>query len=260
MVYLMDFCGSCRSCRQGFTNQCLAKRGDMGFNRDGGYGPYELISETTFFPVSEDLPLAEATLLLDIMGTGGHAIGRARLVHSDIRSLVITGAGPVGLGVAAMSRLLLGEDVPVVVADFIPYRLALAERLGAWSVRLDKGSLESGLRAHGLGEVDVAVDTSGKTAARQACLTALTRSGVLVCVGHGAELRLAVSPDLIAPERAVLGSEYFRFDELAPNLERLRTHRAYLGQIITHRYSIENIQRAFETFFAGETGKVVVEQ
>ncbi len=260
VVYLMNFCGSCRSCRQGFTNQCLAKCGDMGFNKDGGYSPYELISETTFFPVSEDLSLAEATLLLDIMGTGGHAIGRARQIHPDIHTLLIAGAGPIGLGVAAMSRLLLGEDVPVVVADFVPYRLALAEQLGALPVQLNERSVEAGLQAYGFGGVDVAVDTSGKSAARQACLKALAHRGVLVCVGHGEGLELEVSPDLIAPERAVLGSEYFRFDELAPNLERLRTHRAYLSQIITHRYPVENIQQGFEKFFAGETGKVVIEQ
>src|SRR5882757_7887183 len=35
VVFLMDFCGTCRSCKQGFTNQCLTKRGDMGFNKDG---------------------------------------------------------------------------------------------------------------------------------------------------------------------------------------------------------------------------------
>src|SRR4051812_32640762 len=29
VVFLMDFCGECRSCRLGITNQCLAKRGDM---------------------------------------------------------------------------------------------------------------------------------------------------------------------------------------------------------------------------------------
>ena len=38
-IFLMDYCGACRSCRLGYTNQCLNKRGDMGFNRDGGYGP-----------------------------------------------------------------------------------------------------------------------------------------------------------------------------------------------------------------------------
>src|SRR6476620_6487966 len=51
VVYLMDFCGECRSCRLGLTNQCLAKRGDMGFNRDGGYGTYELVHENIFFPI-----------------------------------------------------------------------------------------------------------------------------------------------------------------------------------------------------------------
>ena len=52
VVFLMDFCGQCRSCKLGFTNQCLQKRGDMGFNKDGGYGQYELIHESIFFPAS----------------------------------------------------------------------------------------------------------------------------------------------------------------------------------------------------------------
>ena len=39
-IFLMDYCGTCRSCRLGATNQCLSKRGDMGFNRDGGYGSF----------------------------------------------------------------------------------------------------------------------------------------------------------------------------------------------------------------------------
>ena len=50
VVFLMDFCGECRNCRLGLTNQCLAKRADKGFNQDGGYGPYELVNENIFFP------------------------------------------------------------------------------------------------------------------------------------------------------------------------------------------------------------------
>jgi len=74
----MDYCGRCRSCRAGHTNQCLAKRNDMGFTADGGYGPFELVHESNFFPVPDDLPSPEATLLLDVMGTGGHALGASR--------------------------------------------------------------------------------------------------------------------------------------------------------------------------------------
>jgi len=38
---------------------------------------------TSFF-VPADLPLTEATMLLDIMGTGGHALARAQAVRPDI--------------------------------------------------------------------------------------------------------------------------------------------------------------------------------
>lgn len=260
VIFLMDFCGTCRSCRLGFTNQCLRKRADMGFDKDGGYGPYELVHEHIFFPVDPDILLTEATMLLDVMGTSSHALKRAQLVHRDIQSVVIAGAGPVGLGVLAMTRILLGDELPVLIGDLIPYRLELAARLHGTPIDLTRQTLQEAVRAHAPAGVDLAIDTSGKSAARRACLDVLAKRGALVCVGHGEELNLAVSADLIAPERAVLGSEYFCFDELPQLLQHLRRHRPYLRQIITHRYPVERLQEAFELFFRGATGKVVVEQ
>lgn len=81
-----------------------------------------------------------------------------------------------------------------------------------------------------------------------------------LCVGHGETVRLNVSQDLIAPERAVLGSEYFAYDELEGNLHLLRANRPYLRQIITHRFELAHLADAFELFFGGATGKVVIEQ
>jgi threonine dehydrogenase-like Zn-dependent dehydrogenase len=260
-VFLMDFCGQCRSCRQGCTNQCLQKRGDMGFNRDGGYGQYELINENIFFPVTRDLAATEATLLLDIMGTGGHAIGRCQLLRPDIESLLVLGAGPIGLGVLAMAKIILGEQLKVVISDLVPYRLKLAEQLGGLPVNVAKGSLSAGLQSLGLDRVDMAVDTSGRQAARQEGLDLLAQRGSLICVGHGEGIAVKISPDIIAPERSIVGSEYFRYNELPANLERLQQHRAYLNQIVTHRMAVDQIQQAFEIFFfGGETGKVVIEQ
>jgi threonine dehydrogenase-like Zn-dependent dehydrogenase len=256
----MDFCGECRSCRLGLTNQCLAKRADMGFNQDGGYGPYELVHENIFFPIDGDIPLTDATLLLDVMGTNGHAIGRARLVHPDPQSMVVPGAGPIGLGMAAMAKIMFGTDFPVAIADVVPWRLRLAETLGALPIDLNRQALAEGLQRYGLAAADLAMDTSGRQAARQACLGVLAKRGVLVCIGHGEGLTLNVSPDLIANERAVLGSEYFCYDELPANLALLRTQREYLNQIITHRFGVDEIEVAFRTFFGGETGKVVIEQ
>jgi len=260
VIFLMDFCGECRSCKLGMTNQCLHKRADMGFNKDGGYGNYELVHENIFFSVDADISATEATMLLDVMGTNGHGIKRARLVHPDIKSVIVSGAGPVGLGMVAMAKLLFGSDVSLLVSDISPYRLALAERLGGKPINLKEKTLEEGLRYYGLQHVDGAFDTSGKEAARRTCLTALAQRGVLVCIGHGEGLTVNVSPDLIATERAILGSEYFAFNELPGNLDLLRKNREYLSQIITHRMGVSDIQKAFELFYQGNTGKVIIEQ
>lgn len=251
-VFLMDFCGECRSCRYGATNQCFAKRADMGFTHDGGYGPYELVHESNFFPITDDIEIGNATMLLDVMGTSSHALGRAALVRQDVESVYIAGAGPIGLGLTVMSKLKYGADVPVYISDLSRWRLDFAESFGAIPLAADD------LKA--AGQPDVAFDASGKEAARRGALGILSQRGVLICVGHGETVTLDVSSDLIAPEHAVLGSEYFRYDEMAGNLALLQDHQELIGRVISHRFPVAEIADAFRLFMTGETGKVVVTQ
>jgi threonine 3-dehydrogenase len=254
-VYLMDYCGQCRSCRLGHTNQCLAKRADTGFTTDGGYGPYELVSETQFFPVPAELSTVDTTLLLDVMGTSGHAIRRARLVRPDVESVYIAGAGPIGLGLLVVASLTLDAGVPIYISDISAWRRDYAQRLGGVPVNpADRAEVD---RVRG---ADVAFDATGRRGARRLALDLLGKRGALVCVGHGEDLTLDVSGDLIAPERAVLGSEYFRYAEFPDNLDLLLAHRDRLREIITHTYPVREIATAFETFFSGRAGKVVVVQ
>jgi threonine dehydrogenase-like Zn-dependent dehydrogenase len=255
-VYLMDYCGQCRSCKLGHTNQCLHKRADMGFTHDGGYGPYETIHESNFFPVPDDVSPVEATLLLDAMGTSSHAISRAAQMRLDVDSIYIAGAGPIGLGLLVMAKLRYGADVPVFLGDISQWRLDYAEQLGAIPV---DASDDRNIVAT-VGSVDAAFDSTGKQTARGAALSVLGKRGVLVCVGHGEGLTLDVSGDLIAPERAVLGSEYFRYNEMPGNLALLRDNRAELAKIITHTFPVAQIGEAFDTFLSGQAGKVVVTQ
>lgn len=254
-VFLMDYCGECRSCRIGATNQCLAKRGDMGFTQDGGYGRYELAHESNFFRITDDIEIGNATMLLDVMGTSSHAIRRAQLVRPDIESVYIAGAGPIGLGLVVMSKLRFGADVPVYVSDISRWRLDFAESFGGIPVlATDPAAITT------IGRPDVAFDSSGKEVARRAALDIVAKRGALVCVGHGEGLTINVSVDLLEPEHAVLGSEYFRFDEMAANLELLRANQELIGRVISHRFPVERISEAFELFLSGETGKVLIVQ
>jgi len=251
-VFLMDFCGECRSCKYGATNQCFAKRADMGFTHDGGYGPYELVHETNFFPITDDIEIGNATMLLDVMGTSAHALGRAALVRQDVESVYIAGAGPIGLGLTVMSKLKYGADVPVYISDVSRWRLDFAENFGAVPLLADDISAA--------GNPDVAFDASGKESARRAALDIIGKRGALICVGHGEGVTLNASDDLISPEHAVLGSEYFRYDEMPGNLALLSAHQDLIARVISHRFPVSEIAEAFRLFLAGETGKVVITQ
>ncbi len=263
VVYAIDFCGRCRSCKLGFTNECLDSDGVIGYTKDGGYASYVLINERVFFPIDADIPLTEATLLLDTMGTSAHAIKLAQRSRPDIESLLVAGAGPIGLGVLVMAKRILGADLPVVISDFSPYRLEMAALMGGVPVNLNETDLAGGLRRHGFINVDLAIDTAGKRAAREACFGVLSRRGILVCVGAGEHLTVEVLPDLIDPERTIIGSQYFCFHELYEYQRQLREkseHSDRLRRIITHRFSLNQLERAFDVFFSGEAGKVVIEQ
>ena len=251
-VFLMDFCGDCRSCKYGATNQCFAKRADMGFTHDGGYGPYELVHETNFFPITDDIEIGNATMLLDVMGTSAHALGRAALVRQDVESVYIAGAGPIGLGLTVMSKLTYGADVPVYISDVSRWRLDFAENFGAVPLLADDISAA--------GNPDVAFDASGKESARRAALDIIGKRGALICVGHGEGVTLNASDDLISPEHAVLGSEYFRYDQMPGNLALLSAHQDLIARVISHRFPVSEIAEAFRLFLAGETGKVVITQ
>lgn len=259
VVFLMGYCGKCRNCKQGNTNQCLDKQADYGFTHDGGYGSYSVINENVFFSIPDDVSYTQGTLLLDIMGTGGHAIKRSQLVHQSPVSMVVLGAGPIGLGILAMAKIMYGNDFPVLISDVVDYRLDLARKLGGLPVNLNNGSLADGAAKHGFKEVDIAIDSSGKEVARRSALDLLAQRGTLICVGHGEGLQLKISPDLIATERAILGSEYFSYNELKGNLELYLKNRNYLDQIITHTYPILELEEAFRVFVERNSGKVIVE-
>jgi threonine 3-dehydrogenase len=160
-----------------------------------------------------------------------------------------------------MAKILLGPDVPVVISDVFPYRLALAEKLGGLPVLSSEMTLAEGLKRHGLEAPDVVLDAAGREEVRDECMALLAHRGVMVSVAHGGGLKIqSLYSDFVFREMTLIGSEYFAFHELAENYRLIKSHREYLGQIITHRMGVDEIQRAFELFFEGSTGKVVIEQ
>ena len=133
-------CGFCENCERGLTGYCLTVNpgsagGAYGF---AGMGPYsggqaELLRvpygdfNCLVLPKDAEEKENDYVMLSDIFPTGYHATELAGVIPGD--TVVIYGAGPVGL-MAASSSFLKGAS-QVFVVDTHKDRLALAEKIGA---------------------------------------------------------------------------------------------------------------------------------
>ncbi|MHC4878276.1 MAG: zinc-binding dehydrogenase [Planctomycetota bacterium] len=178
-------CGECDRCRSGLPQKCrsLFKYGHESFDcrspLSGGLAEYcLLVPGTAVVTINESLnnevicpvSCATATVAEALRGCG-------ELRH---RSVLIFGAGMLGLTAAAMARSCGAERI--VVCDVDPQRLGSAAEFGAtdsllWSELADRGSGTMTL------EADVVLEMSGAADAVSAGLSHLAVGGELVLVG-----------------------------------------------------------------------------
>jgi glutathione-independent formaldehyde dehydrogenase len=167
-------CGRCRNCKERATGVCLnvnaARAGgaygyvDMG-GWIGGQAEYVMVPYADFnllkFPDKAQAleKIQDLTCLSDILPTGYHGCISAGVTTGS--TVLISGAGPVGLAAAA-SAFLLGASV-VVVADFNKERLAQARSFGCETIDLSQGGTiaERIEQILGVPEVDCAIDCVG---------------------------------------------------------------------------------------------------
>ncbi len=136
-------CGFCENCEKGLSGFCLTTNPGTAGAAYGfaGMGPYsggqaELLRvpygdfNCLVLPRDAEEKEADYVMLSDIFPTGYHATELAGVLPGE--SVVIYGAGPVGL-MAAMSARIKGAS-QVMVVDTHKDRLALAEKAGAIAI------------------------------------------------------------------------------------------------------------------------------
>jgi glutathione-independent formaldehyde dehydrogenase len=167
-------CGRCRTCKERDTGVCLnvnpSRAGgaygyvDMG-GWVGGQAEYVMVPYADFnllrFPDKGQAmeKILDLTCLTDILPTGYHGCVTAGVTTGS--TVLIAGAGPVGLAAAA-AALLLGAAV-VMVSDFSKERLEQARSFGCEPIDLNQGAPIADLveKILGVREVDSAVDCVG---------------------------------------------------------------------------------------------------
>lgn len=105
-------CGRCHPCAHGRTNCCEALE-VLGVHRDGGMCERLLLPAAKLHP-SRALSL-EQLALVETLGIGCHAVDRAQVARDD--TVLIFGAGPIGLAVLEFARLAAREVTIIELSE-----------------------------------------------------------------------------------------------------------------------------------------------
>lgn len=124
----LSVCGTCEFCLAGLTNLC-PKRQLIGAHRPGAFASYVRVPATQCWPVPETLTDVTASLT-EPLACAVRAVHQAQVQAGQ--SLLILGAGPIGLFCLAVARTLGVEEI--LVSDLSSYRLEIARRWGATAV------------------------------------------------------------------------------------------------------------------------------
>jgi len=252
-------CGTCTLCLRGDYIYCTQAPDYVACTGSpegrGTMAQYILKPDWLLPRIPEGMPYERAALACCALGPSFGAL--EAIGASAYDTVLITGAGPVGLGALLNARY---RGARAIVVESVAWRVERARQMGAAAV-LDPQS-DTVLQAigdltDGRG-VDCAIDCSGSVAAERLCIEATRRKGVVAFVGEcQQELGIRVSPDLIRKGLTLIGSWHYNLADF-PRIIQVIEQSPLIELLISHVIPMSEIQSAFELSASQQTAKVIL--
>ncbi|WP_433789689.1 zinc-binding dehydrogenase [Actinoplanes sp. CA-252034] len=242
-------CGICRFCREGSYGQCLGGGGwILGHTVDGVQAEYGRIpfADQSTYKLPEQVSDEAAVLLADILPTS-YEVGvlNGRVQPGD--TVVVVGAGPIGLAAVITARLF--SPAHIVVIDKADSRLQAAKTFGADTiVRAGAEDPLTAVRAltGGLG-ADVVMEAVGSPQTFELCTTLVRAGGHIANVGvHGKPATLHLEDLWIRNITITTGLvDTYSTPKL---LGMLVAGQIDIERMITHRFGLDQCTEAYDVF------------
>ncbi|MFE1248471.1 zinc-dependent alcohol dehydrogenase family protein [Streptomyces sp. NPDC058735] len=259
LVSCITACGRCRFCKQAAYGQCRGGGGwVLGHLIDGTQAEYVRVpyADLSVHPLPGTLTSQDAVLFADIFPTA-HEVGVINGAVAPGDTVVIVGAGPVGLAAVLTAKLYSPERI--IAVDLADARLEAARQLGADAVvpvREGPEQLVSDLTG-GLG-ADVVIEAVGVPETFEMCTRMVRPGGRVANVGvHGKPATLHLEELWIKNVTITTG---LVDTSSTPTLLRMAASgRLPTSPLVTHTFPLERMEEAYEVFaHAGETGALKV--
>ncbi len=249
-------CNQCSLCRTGKAHLC-ENVVILGVDGNGAFAEYVAVPESNLWRVKKGIP-EEFFAIYDPFGNAVHTV-----FEGDIptKSVLITGAGPIGAMATAISKAI-GASI-VIVSEPNEYRRKLAEKMGADVLinPINENVVEKVMELTNGEGVDNVLEMSGAKPALIDGLKAIKKGGILVLLGiFDNDVSFDINELVIFKGITIKGvngrkmyDTWFRMDGL------LSSGKVDLTPIITHRFPMEDIEKGLLLMEEGKAGKVILE-
>jgi len=255
IVSSVSACGHCRFCRAGTGGQCREGGGwILGNLINGTQAEFVRVPFADYSthrrPAS--LPLDDAVLFAEVLPTA-YEVGVRNGHVGPGDTVVVVGAGPVGLAAVVVARIYSPRRI--IAVDLSPSRLEAATRLGADAADVP-GRLIAEL-SEGPG-ADVVIEAAGDPDSFVLC-TRVVRSG-----GHIANIGMHSKPATLHLEalwrkNVTISTGQVDTSSTPWLLDLVTSGRLYVSQLVTHTFGLSRMEEAYEVFSHGtDTGALKV--
>ena len=248
-------CGTCVACRNNKPN-CCTNIEVIGVHRDGGMSEY--LTVPADHVVIADNVSYEELAIVECLAIGAHSVKRASINESD--TVMVLGAGPIGLGVAQFAQI---AGAKTFVADLNQERLDFCEQEFEFDALINSTSdVKQQLSELTNGEFPtVIIDATGSPKAMESTFEWLAHGGRIVFVSIVKADISFHDPEFHKRETTLLGSRNATKEDFEYVVECMRTNKIKSTTMITHRVKFDDFTTTFPDWVQTPSGviKAVIE-
>ena len=233
-------CGTCFACTQGKTN-CCTTLNVFGVHSDGGMSEFISIPIDSLF---KDTSLnLDALALLEPLAIGAHGIKRAQIKPNEF--VLIVGAGPIGLGAAAMASL---AGAQVIIQDVNQNRLDFAkEKLHIpFSINPNQEDALIALKEITRGNMPrVVIDATGYKKAMEQSFQYISHGGTYVLIGLQLDEISFSHPEFHKREATLMSSRNATREDFQWVADSIGQQKLDPTLFISHRIAFDDVAAQF---------------
>ena len=244
-------CGRCVACRSGKTNCCTTIQ-VCGVHIDGGMAEYLSVPSSALLH-AHGLTVDEMALV-EPLAIGAHGVRRADIKQGE--SVVVIGAGPIGLGTIEFAKIAGGEVIAVDINDrrlrFCKEQLGVRHVINASEPRIvellqdiTKGDMPS-----------VVIDATGNIKAINDAFKFLAHGGRFVLIGLQRENISFSHPEFHKREATLMSSRNATRQDFEHVIRSLQNRLINPAAFITHRARFHDAAGVFDDWLNPSSGVI----